>query len=80
MAPAIDHLHAAFPALNRAWASFGVLYLGGSFAHNHFVLASATSVEGIDDLARQTVAAICLVLDWFAGNQMLGLPGDQETF
>jgi hypothetical protein len=80
VAPAIDHLNAAFPALTRAWASFGVHYLGGSFAHNRFVLASSVPVESIDDLSRQTVAANYLFLDWFAGTQMLGLPGDQETY
>ena len=78
--PAIDHLHDSFPALTRAWASFGVLYLGGSFAHDRFVIASVVPVAGINDLARQTVAADYLFLDWFAGTQLLGLPGDHETF
>jgi len=80
VAQAVDQLHAAFPALTRAWASFGVHYLGGSFAHDRLVLASSLPVESVDDLARERVAADYLFLDWFTGTQMLGLPGDQETF
>jgi TRAP-type C4-dicarboxylate transport system substrate-binding protein len=77
---AIDHLNDSFPSLPRAWASFDLIYLGGSFGHDPFVIVSTEPVSGIEDLARKTVAADYLFLDWFAGTRMLGLPGDSDTF
>lgn len=80
VAAEIDRMNRNFPMLPRAWASLGLHYLGGSYGLDRLVLVTPFAVPTLKVLERRTLAADAMILDWFAGTLMLGLPGNDETF
>jgi TRAP-type C4-dicarboxylate transport system substrate-binding protein len=80
VARAVDRLNAAFPALDRAWASLGLVYLGGGFAHGPYVMMTTFPVTSPDDLEGKRLSAPELAVDWMWGLGATTLPGDDETF
>ena len=78
--PAIDTMNGAFEALDLAWASLGLVYLGGGFAEGPYLLATTSPVERIEDLNGKDLSTTELAVDWLQGTGANTLAGDARTF
>jgi len=80
VAKAMDDLNARFPALDLAWASLDLIYLGGGYALGPYLLVTTFPVTTVDDLRGKNLSAPDLAVDWMWGTGTTTLAGDGETF
>ncbi|MEM7123846.1 MAG: hypothetical protein AAF563_21400 [Pseudomonadota bacterium] len=78
--PTIDAMNGAFDALDLAWASLGLVYLGGGYAEGSYLLATSSPVETLEDLDGKVISAPELAVEWLQGTGATALAGDDRTF
>lgn len=78
--PTIDAMNGTFDALDLAWASLGLVYLGGGYAEGSYLLATTSPVETLEDLNGKVISAPELAVEWLQGTGATALAGDDRTF
>ncbi len=78
--PVIDAMNNEYDALDLAWASHGLVYLGGGYAEGPYLLATTSPVERLDDLDGKVISTPELAVEWLQGTGATALAGDDRTF
>lgn len=78
--PTVDTMSGTYDALDLAWASLGLVYLGGGYAEGPYLLATTSPVESLEDLDGKVISAPELAVEWLQGTGATALAGDDRTF
>lgn len=80
VAEVIDGMHATLPAMTRAYADNGVVYLGAPIAIDDYLLMTNFPVTSLADLDGRKIAAPGAAINWLSGTGAVGVSGNLTTY
>lgn len=80
VAGVIDAMHADLPAMTRAYADNGVVYLGAPIVIDDYLLMTNFPVNSLADLDGRKIAAPGAAINWLSGTGAVGVSGNLTTY
>lgn len=80
VATLMHQLHQEVPAMTRAYADNGVVYLGAPIGIDDYLLMTTFPVDSLDDLEGRKIAAPGAAINWLSGTGAVGVSGNLTTY
>jgi TRAP-type C4-dicarboxylate transport system substrate-binding protein len=80
VATLMHQLHEEVPAMTRAYADNGVVYLGAPIGIDDYLLMTNFPVDSLDDLDGRKIAAPGAAINWLSGTGAVGVSGNLTTY
>lgn len=80
VATLMHQLHQEVPAMTRAYADNGVVYLGAPIGIDDYLLMTNFPVGSLDDLDGRKIAAPGAAINWLSGTGAVGVSGNLTTY
>jgi TRAP-type C4-dicarboxylate transport system substrate-binding protein len=76
----IDDMHENLPAMTRAYADNGVVYVGAPIVIDDYLLMTNFPVSSLGDLEGRKIAAPGAAINWLSGTGAVGVAGNLTTY
>lgn len=80
VATLMHQLHEEEPAMTRAYADNGVVYIGAPIGIDDYLLMTTFPVDSLDDLDGRKIAAPGAAINWLSGTGAVGVSGNLTTY